>query len=206
MTKNAFENLFEEYQNRFDKIGNSYDFFYSHLVNQKEHFISYEGSQKRISKDYIHYEHFLRVTLLQRLLSFLESFMIATCKLAFDNEDYDNHIKKENGNWLKKHIDFINQKTASVERFYPDSEFIEQIIILRNCFIHSDGNIARTRNPDKTKNTIEKINKLIDPTGNSLAIWKDNNVTIYDHVFIAKCFDTIENLFADIKRIFNCHR
>ncbi len=99
-----------------------------------------------------------RYTMLVGACSFLEEAVKAITKVLVS--DYDARIKalKRKDNWLRIHVRVLSESGA----FDPgairnDLYKFHDLIALRNCIVHSWGNVAKTRHPAAVERAVERI-------------------------------------------------
>ncbi len=102
------------------------------------------------------YANTFRYCLLGALCSFLEEALKAIG--PFVGAGYDSRLKQKKGNWLVRHIAVLQDITAidcapvqgSVDKFCD-------LITLRNCVMHSGGNVDSDRDPQAVRKAVQRV-------------------------------------------------
>lgn len=83
--------------------------------------------------------------------------MVQACKQL--TPDYEVMLKKKKGNWLDKHLALLGRRNINgleVKDVFYFSDFIR----IRNCFVHSNGIIHQCKYPDKTNDSVHRLQEL----------------------------------------------
>jgi hypothetical protein len=98
-----------------------------------------------------------RYTLLVGVCSFLEEAIKAISRRLVP--DYDNQLRDEKrGNWLNKHVRMLRREAAlDPVPIQADLQTFDDLIMLRNCIVHSWGNVSEARNPTAVRASMARI-------------------------------------------------
>ena len=140
--------------------------FESHLSDEKQNLCmkvsdgELDQNNSEIGKIVHHLDFVLgnthRYTLLVGICSFLEESMKEITKRLIT--DYAAQIDKEKGNWLRRHIRVLNKSTGIDDfKLHDDLKTFHDLICLRNCIVHSWGNIKEAKSPDEVRAALKGV-------------------------------------------------
>ncbi len=69
---------------------------------------------------------------------------------------YKNEYKKKKGNWLEKNLELL-KSNGITGIASEDVLFFCDFITLRNCLVHFCGKIEEYKNPDKVRDSINRL-------------------------------------------------
>ncbi len=120
----------------------------------------YKRDDPELGRVVFHLEYVLantfRTCMLSAVCSFLEEALKSMGSLLVPQ--YDAELKKREGRWLKKNLLALRDMAgvdcqsvqASVDRF-------DDLIVLRNCVVHSGGSVAGDRKPEDVRAAVKRI-------------------------------------------------
>ncbi len=103
------------------------------------------------------YTNLFREGVLIQICSSLEYTMRHVCTLLVDQ--YAEAYSKKKGNWLQKNLALL-KSTGSVNVKPEDVNFFCDFIRLRNCFVHSGGNVKKYRFQEQLRKAIDGLQEL----------------------------------------------
>ncbi len=102
------------------------------------------------------YANTFRCCLLGGLCSFLEEALKVIG--PFVATDYDSALKKKRGNWLVRHIAVLQDLTGTdCTAVQPYVDDFCDLTLLRNCVMHSGGNVDSDRDPQSVREAAQRV-------------------------------------------------
>lgn len=178
------------------KANNSYD-----EVTEKQADLNYDIQTRRI-------QHPHRYLILVAICSFLEEAVVLIAKRSL-TDSYSEKLKNakkehEKLGVAEKHLAMLlDESDALLDRLTKARENIRSYIALRNCIVHSWGNIPASGNPDKVKNAIFQLHPTNSPGNHLLEEASDGFLVFTDQLNPSASYD-VEYLIDHLtKKFFN---
>ncbi|MCG8450695.1 MAG: hypothetical protein MI725_14085 [Pirellulales bacterium] len=188
----SFEGLREYYHLRSLILWNTYHELGSRLEERVQSIIDrYQEDDPQLAQILSKELHYVRIqlstemryALLPRFLSLLEKVIKRLCEIV-DPESY-SCVRQQK--WLKNHLDFLNDKDVHLDEIEKDVKALYQLIKIRDCIIHANGEIDACKNPEEVRKAIAAIDTATE--------LKDGLVFLGDQV-IPTAQDVMSNILV----------
>jgi len=114
----------------------------------------------------------LRYALLPRFLGVLERMMKAMCKINCP----EDKVTKGKGSWLERHVKLLEKNGVSFVDVQDDIENTKNLIIIRNCIVHANGEIEACKDSEAVTKAIKALGE------NDAGIFSEGFLSLGDQV------------------------
>lgn len=188
-----FHGYVREIESKFDSDKNNLSDYYNKAIN------GLSDEERMEVDDYFSDDYYIieevhiylyRKSILICIYSFLENSMYILCHHLYSIYKYPVKVDDLKGDGIVRAKEYL-EKLASVDFSELNKEWSNLIALnkIRNCIVHSEGDIESSKNIDKLKNIINN--------SSSLSLKNDRYIKI-EKEFINFCIDQVESFLKGL--------